>query len=204
VKQIVLAVTGASGAAYARQLARQIVAGGAYLHLVASPYGRRVLADELGLRKLTPAALLGDESPAAKLYSYRDLAAQIASGSFRTDGMVICPCSSNTLAAVASGLAGNLITRAALVTLKEARRLILVTREMPLSQIEIANMLRVSQAGGIICPASPGFYLHPTTIDELVDFVVGRVLDLLGLPHELKTRWDPQAAPPDTRRGSRE
>jgi 4-hydroxy-3-polyprenylbenzoate decarboxylase len=109
--------------------------------------------------------------------------------------MVICPCSSNTLAKVAAGLADNLITRAALVTLKEARRLILVTREMPLSQIEIANMLRVSQAGGLVCPASPGFYMRPTTLDELVDFVVGRVLDLLGLAHELNTRWDPQAGP---------
>ncbi len=191
-KQIVLAITGASGARYARELARRIVATGSGLHLVASPYGRRVLAAELGLDKLTAEALVGGAAPAATLYPYRELGAQIASGSFHTDGMVICPCSSNTLANVAGGLADNLITRAALVTLKEARRLILVTREMPLSQIEIANMLRVSQAGGIICPASPGFYMQPQTIDDLVAFVVGRVLDLLGLPHDLNTRWLPE------------
>jgi len=108
--------------------------------------------------------------------------------------MVICPCSSNTLAAVAAGTADNLITRAALVTLKEARRLILVPREMPLSTIELANMLRISQSGGIICPACPGFYLQPTTIEELVDFVVGRVLDLLGIRHDLRVRWSPDPA----------
>jgi 4-hydroxy-3-polyprenylbenzoate decarboxylase len=189
VKQIVLAITGASGARYARELARRIVAGGSHLHVVASPYGRRVLAHELGLGKLTAEALLGDPAPAVTLYRYRELAARIASGSFHTNGMVICPCSSNTLAKVAGGSADNLITRAALVTLKEARRLILVTREMPLSQIEISNMLRVSQAGGIVCPASPGFYMQPQSIDDLVAFVVGRVLDLLGLPHNLNTRW---------------
>ncbi len=187
-----MAITGASGAVYARQLARHIVESGACLHLIASPYGRRLLADELGLHEFTAAALLGTSAPGVTLYAHRDLGARIASGSFPTDGMVICPCSSNTLAGVAAGLADNLITRAALVTLKEARRLILVTREMPLSQIEIANMLRVSQAGGIICPASPGFYLLPKTIDDLVAFVVGRVLDLLGLAHTLNTRWDPQ------------
>jgi len=192
VKQIVLAITGASGARYARELARHIVASGCGLHLVASPYGRRVLKEELGLHKLTVEALVGAPAPSATLYPYRELGATIASGSFHTDGMVICPCSSNTLAKVASGLADNLITRAALVTLKEARRLILVTREMPLSQIEIANMLRVSQAGGIICPASPGFYMEPQSIDDLVAFVVGRVLDLLGLPHDLATRWAPE------------
>ncbi len=188
-KQIVLAITGASGARYARELARHIVAGGSGLHLVASPHGRRLLAEELGLDKLTAEGLVGGPALTATLYPYGELGARIASGSFHTDGMVICPCSSNTLAMAAGGLADNLITRAALVTLKEARRLILVTREMPLSQIEIANMLRVSQAGGIICPASPGFYMQPQTIADLVAFVVGRVLDLLGLPHELNTRW---------------
>jgi 4-hydroxy-3-polyprenylbenzoate decarboxylase len=192
VKQIVLAITGASGARYARELARRIAQSGCGLHLVASRFGRRVLKHELGLHELTTEALVGGPAPMATLYSYRELGAAIASGSFHTDGMVICPCSSNTLAKVAGGLADNLITRAALVTLKEARRLILVTREMPLSQIELANMLRVSQAGGIICPASPGFYLRPQTIDDLVAFVVGRVLDLLGLPHELNTRWVPE------------
>ncbi len=203
-KHIVLAITGASGAAYARRLAQCILDSGAHLHLVASPHGRRVLAEELGLRKLTPAGLTGYRAPAATLYAHRDLGAKIASGSFPTDGMVICPCSSNTLAAVAAGTAGNLVTRAALVTLKEARRLVLVPRETPLSQIEIANMLRISRAGGIICPASPGFYLLPQTIDDLVDFVVGRILDLLGMPHALKIRWEPSRDPAPARPPIRE
>jgi flavin prenyltransferase len=197
VRQIVLAITGASGAIYARRLGQCLVRGGAHVHLVASPHGLRLLSDELGIRKLTAAALLGDPTTAVTLYPARDIGARIASGSFHTDGMVICPCSSNTLAAVAAGTADNLITRAALVTLKEARRLVLVPRETPLSQIEIANMLRISQAGGILCPASPGFYMLPKTIDELVDFVAGRVLDLLGVPHELHTRWNPDVPPPE-------
>lgn len=188
-KQIILAITGASGAVYARRLSQQIVQAGAHLHLVASPHGRRLLADELGIRRLTIEALLGTPSEQVTLHAYHDVGADIASGSFRVDAMVICPCSSNTLAAVAAGTAENLITRAAHVTLKEARRLILVPREMPISQIEIANMLRLSQAGAIICPAAPGFYLHPQSIEDLVDFVVARILDLLGLSHALSARW---------------
>lgn len=195
-KQIILAITGASGAVYARRLAECVLRAGAHLHLIASPHGRRVLADELGLPKLSVEALLGRPAAEATLHAYADIGAVIASGSFRTDGMAICPCSSNTLAAVAAGLADNLITRAALVTLKEARRLVLVPREMPLGAIELANMLKVSQAGGIICPACPGFYLRPQSIEDLVDFVVGRVLDLLGLPHDLRIRWKPDPAVP--------
>jgi len=103
--------------------------------------------------------------------------------------MVICPCSSNTLGSVASGLGDNLISRAAQVTLKEARRLIIVHREMPLSHIDLSNMLRLQAAGAIICPANPGFYMAPKTIGDLVDFVVGRVLDLLHVPHTLNVRW---------------
>lgn len=191
-KQIVMAITGASGAVYARRLAQCIVQADTHLHLVVSPHGRRVLASELGIRDLTPAAILGSTPANFTLYRFSDVGARIASGSFNSDGMVICPCSSNTLAAVAAGTARNLITRAAAVMLKEARRLVLVPREMPLSPIEITNMLRVSRAGGIICPACPGFYLRPQSIEDLVDFVVGRVLDLLKLPHTLRTRWDPR------------
>lgn len=189
-KQIVMAVTGASGAPYARRLAQLIVDGGAHLHLVVSPMGSRLLADELGIKKVSLETLLGRAVTGATLYSYRDVGAKIASGSFLTDGMVVCPCSSNSLGAIASGIGDNLISRAASVTLKEARRLILVPREMPVSQIEIANMLRLSQAGAIICPASPGFYLLPKTVDDLIDFVVGKLLDLLGIAHPLSTRWE--------------
>lgn len=193
-KQLVLGITGASGAPYARRLAQCLVSYDLHLHVVASGPGREVLADELGITRFSLEALLERSAPNATLYGVREIGARIASGSFLTDGMVICPCSSNTLAAVAGGLADNLVTRAAMVTLKEARRLIVVPREMPLSQIELENMLRLSRAGGIICPACPGFYMHPQSVEQLVDFVVGRVLDLLGLPHDLKTRWAPESS----------
>lgn len=188
-KPIVMAITGASGAVYARRLAQALVAADAHVHLVVSPHGQRVLADELDLRTPDPAALLGAPTPAVTLHPYRDIGAVIASGSFPTAGMVICPCSSNTLGAVAAGLGDNLITRAAHVTLKEGRRLVLVPREMPVSPIDLRNMLRLSRAGAIICPASPGFYMNPQSIDDLLDFVAGRVLDLINIPHNLKTRW---------------
>nr|CAI78884.1 3-octaprenyl-4-hydroxybenzoate carboxy-lyase [uncultured bacterium] len=205
-RQIVLAITGASGAPYARRLAQLLAQSDTHLHLVLSPTGQRVLAQELELPEVTVKSLIGEPASNVTMYPHDDLGAPIASGSFLTTGMVICPCSSRTLAAIASGLADNLITRAATVTLKEARRLVLVPRETPITQIEITNMLRISQAGGIVCPASPGFYMLPKTVDELVDFVVGRVLDLLDLPHNLNTRWDPaQAArnqqPPATQTG---
>jgi 4-hydroxy-3-polyprenylbenzoate decarboxylase len=192
-----MAITGASGALYAQRLAQQIVASDAHLHVVISPYGRQLLHDELGISKPDMKNLLGKTAPNATLYSYRDVGAKIASGSFLTDGMVICPCSSSTLGAVAAGLGDNLIARAATVTLKEMRRLIIVPREMPTSQIEITNMLRLSQAGAVICPASPGFYLLPKTIDDLVDFVVGKLLDLLNIKHALNTRWEPNQSAAD-------
>jgi flavin prenyltransferase len=189
VKHVVLAITGASGAVYARRLAQCLIDAEAHVHLVVSPHGARVLAEELEIGDLASETLIGRATAQLTRYRHNDIGARVASGSFLTDGMVICPCSSNTLGAIAAGLADNLITRAAMVTLKEARRLILVPREMPLGQIELANMLRISQAGGVICPACPGFYLRPQTIGELVDFVVGRVLDLLQIPHALRTRW---------------
>ena len=190
-KHIVMGITGASGAAYARRLAQCLVEYDLHLHLVVSPAARRIMADELGLREFSLAALLGRSTDNVTPHAYDDVGANIASGSLLTAGMVVCPCSSRSLAAIANGLGDNLIARAALVTLKEARRLILVPREMPLSQIDIENMLKLSRAGAVICPACPGFYTKPERIDELIDFVVGRVLDLLSLPHTLNTRWDP-------------
>ena len=190
-KRIVMGITGASGAPYARRLAQCLSQQDAHLHLVISPAGRRVMIDELQLSKVTLEALLGDVPDNVTLHPHADIGASIASGSCLTAGMVICPCSSHTLAAIASGLGDNLITRAAMVTLKEARRLILLPRETPLSPIEIENMSRLSRAGAIIVPASPGFYHRPQTIDDLVDFMVARVLDLLDLPHNLAQRWNP-------------
>lgn len=193
-KQIVLAITGASGAPYARRLA-QCLAGydDVHLHLVVSPYGHRILADEAGVKRLSVEEIVGRAARNATLYSHQDTGARLASGSFITHGMVVCPCSSNTLGAIAAGTADNLITRAAMVTMKESRRLILVPREMPLSPVEIEAMHKLARYGVVICPACPGFYMNPTRIEDLVDFVVGRILDLLALPHDLRTRWMPPA-----------
>lgn len=190
-KPLVMGITGASGAPYARRLAQYLADQDLHLHLVVSPPARRVMADELGLREFSLEALLGRKADNVTLHPHRDIGAAIASGSFLTAGMVVCPCSSHTLAAIANGLGDNLITRAAMVTLKEARRLVLVPREMPLSAIELENLLKLSRSGAIICPACPGFYMKPQTVDDLIDVVVGRVLDLLELPHTLNTRWDP-------------
>jgi 4-hydroxy-3-polyprenylbenzoate decarboxylase len=151
--------------------------------------GRRLLAEECGIKTLDAASLLGRPSESLRLHPYEDVGAVLASGSYPTDGMIVCPCSSNTLGALASGLGDNLISRAAQVTLKEARRLVLVHREMPLSGIDLRNMLRLQRSGAIICPANPGFYLQPRTVGDLVDFVVGRVLDLVGVVHSLRVRW---------------
>jgi len=195
-KQIVVAVSGASGAPYAVRLLKALVEGGAHVHLVISPHGRQLFVDELEISDPTPQVLVGEAlASSITAYPYRDVGAKLASGSFLTDGMIISPCSSNTLGDIASGTGANLISRAAAVHLKEARRLILVHREMPISQIELENMLRISRAGGIICPASPGFYLRPKSVDDLVDFVVGKLCDLLGVPHQLNTRWVPKRSP---------
>jgi len=198
--QLVLGISGASGAPYARRLPQLLVGYELHLHLVVSPAARQVMAAELDLPEFSVAGLLGRPADNVTLHSYRDLLAPLTSGSFPTAGMVVCPCSAHTLAAIAGGLADNLLTRAALVTLKEARRLVLVPREMPLSAVTLERMLQLSRAGAIICPACPGFYHKPAAIDDLVDFVVARVLDLFGLPHHLATRWQPPA-PSDSAEG---
>ncbi len=191
-KQIIVGITGASGAAYARRLTQCLITGGAHVHLVITEYGKRLLHDELAITNISATGLLGQDSDNLTIHKYRDVGSKIASGSFPVDAMIICPCSSNTLAAVATGLASNLLDRAAAVTLKESRRLIVVPREMPMGQIDLQNALRLSQAGAIICPASPGFYMMPKTIDDLVDFLVGKLLDLVAVPHNLNTRWATQ------------
>jgi len=191
-KIIVMAITGASGGPYAVRLLDQLEAAGVRVHLVISPMGQRLLADECNVRNepsLSVSALLGRSSDRVSIEDYRDVGHILASGSYQNDGMVVCPCSSNTLGGIASGLGDNLILRAAHVALKESRRLVLVHRESPVSGIDLRNMLRLQRAGAIICPASPGFYMAPKTIADLIDFVVGRVLDLLGVPHPLNVRW---------------
>ena len=189
---IVTAITGASGALYAQRFIHGLVAAGVNVHLVVSPLGRRLLHDELGMEAIDLPALAGTADHTVTLYNYNDVGSKLASGSFLHDGMVIVPCSSNTLAEVAHGLGGNLISRAAAVTLKERRKLVVVHREMPLSPIDVTNYKALSDAGVILAPANPGFYLNPTTVGEVVDFVAGKLLDLLGVHHALDTRWDPK------------
>jgi len=188
-QEIIVAVSGASGGPYARRLIDSLELAHTKIHLIVSPLGQQLLEEECGIGQISAKSIIGRPTSNLTLHDYHDLTSVLASGSYPFDGMVICPCSSNTLGAIASGLGDNLITRAAHVTLKEARRLILVYREMPLSGINLENMLKLQRAGAIICPASPGFYMKPKTIDDLVDFVVGRILDLLKIDHPLKTRW---------------
>lgn len=170
------------------------------VHLVVTEFGQRLLADELGVRGVSLEQLLPGlaRSRAADeierrlfIHPHKDVGAVIASGSFLHDGMVVIPCSSSCLGYIATGSGTNLLARAAAVTLKERRKLILVHRESPLSLIDVRNMEAVTLAGGIIAPANPGWYLKPQRLDDLVDFVVGKCLDLLEVEHDLATRWQP-------------
>jgi 4-hydroxy-3-polyprenylbenzoate decarboxylase len=191
-KRIIVGITGASGALYAKRVLEGLVAAQVETYLVVSTYGRRLLHEELGIEAggtLDLASLVGTADHKITLFPYRDVGASIASGSYKTDGMVVLPCSNNKLAEFAHGLGDNLISRAAQVCLKERRRLIVVHREMPLSLVDIKNMLELTQAGGIICPANPGFYHLPQTVDDVVNTVAARVLDLLDVPHQLSPRW---------------
>src|SRR5438874_3265997 len=168
--EIITAISGASGALYAQRFVQGLVAAGVNVHLVVSPWGRRLLRDELGMETIDLEALAGTRSHSITLHNYNDVGSVLASGSFLHDGMVVVPCSSNSLAEVAHGLGDNLIARAAAVTLKERRKLILVHREMPLSPIDVNNYKILSDAGVIIAPANPGFYLNPATVGDVVDF----------------------------------
>lgn len=196
-KKIVVGISGASGAQYATRLLELLLAGGHEVHLVATEYGRQLLHDELNISRLSVQELTPALTPHASeienkrlfIHPHKDVGAVIASGSFMHHGMVVVPCSSTALGYIATGSGSNLLGRAAMVTLKERRPLILLHRETPLSLIDIRNMEAVTLAGGIIAPANPGFYLLPKSIDEIVDFVVGKVLDLLTIDHDLKTRW---------------
>ena len=186
---VTVAVTGASGAPYAVRLLAALNDAAVPVRLIVSSTGWRLLReetdieDEAGLRQRT-----GDWSQVS-LYRDDDRGATPASGSAPSRGMVVCPCSMGTLASIAQGTTRSLIERAADVVLKERRRLILVPRETPYSQIHLENMLRLTQAGAIIVPASPGFYHRPQTIDDLIDFIVGRVLAHLDVANDIGPRW---------------
>lgn len=192
---LVLGMTGASGAPYAVMLLRSLCGAGRTVHLTISDSGAHVLREELGIvvdlarDRFDPAAF-GDLGPGRVVYhDHRDFSAGIASGSFLTAGMVVAPCSMSTLAAIAGGITTNLVTRAADVHLKERRKLILVPRETPLSPIHLENMLAVTRAGAIVLPAMPGWYHRPRSLDDLVEFVVARILDQLGVANALIQRW---------------
>lgn len=196
-KRIVVAITGASGMIYARRLLELVADANVIPDIIISEAARGIIATELGGTD-EPSPM--DSRSAMKyfpianytLHQPDNLAAPVSSGSVMVDGMVIVPCSMNTLGKVAAGIADNLICRAAGVMLKEHRKLIIVPREMPLSAIHLENMLRLSQAGAVILPPCPSFYKRPDTIDDLVDTVVARILDHLGIEHKLNIRWSPE------------
>ena len=195
-RPIVVAISGASGAPYAIRLVEVLLDLKHELHLTISPSGAEVIRQETGrsiqLNHFTLKDLLGFEHPQEGLCHYfrhDDFFAPMASGSFLTGGMVICPCSGTTLSAVAHTNAGNLMQRAAEVQLKEKRKLILVPRETPLSLGQINNLQKAAEYGAIILPASPGWYHGVEQLSDLVDFIVARILDQLGVEHQLMRRW---------------
>ncbi len=195
-RPICIGVTGASGAVYAVRLLEVLSATGRDVHLSISPSGRDVIRQELGLevdldqfeqKQLLPKA--ADVRGKIEYFHWQDFMAPMASGSFLTGGMVICPTSVTTLSAIAAGAAGNLIQRAAEVHLKERRKLVLVPRETPLSLAHIDNMRRVTEAGAVVLPASPGWYHGVRDVSDLVDFIVARICDQLGVEQSLTKRW---------------
>lgn len=194
--RVALAITGASGAIYGLRLAEELLAAGCCLNLVISSAGQLVLRQEQGLELPADPAeqgrVLGKRFAASgrlSCYGEQDFLAPMASGSAAADAMVVAPCSMGTLGRIAAGFSGNLLERAADVMIKENRPLILVPRETPLSAIHLENMLKLARLGVRIVPAMPGFYSGPQTVDDLVNFVVGKVLDQLGVPHALYSRW---------------
>jgi 4-hydroxy-3-polyprenylbenzoate decarboxylase len=192
-KHWVVGITGASGAIYGVRLCEVLLSEGYQVHLLVTDAGWRVLHEELGWnaarRKETIEQKFSPYSDLVRYYPIADIGAAVASGSFRTKGMVIVPCSMGTLSAVAHGQSNNLLQRAADVTMKEGRPLIIVPRETPLHAIHLENMLTLSKLGVSIIPAMPAFYHKPAKMDDLISFVVGKVLDRMNVEHELFTRW---------------
>jgi 4-hydroxy-3-polyprenylbenzoate decarboxylase len=181
--RLIVALTGATGVIYGVRILQRLRDAGVETHLVISRWGVRTLLHE------TPFSKEQVESLASVTYAPGDMGAAISSGSFRTDGMVIAPCSAKTLAAVAHGFGENLVHRAADVILKERRKLVLVVREAPLSDIHLENMLRLSRMGAVVLPPMPAFYNHPRTVDDIVEHTVSRVLDQFGLDAGGSERW---------------
>jgi 4-hydroxy-3-polyprenylbenzoate decarboxylase len=181
--RLIVAMTGATGAIYGVRLLERLREAGAETHLVISRWGARTLMHE------TPYSREHVEALADVSYAPGDMGAAISSGSFRTDGMIVAPCSAKTLAAIAHGYGENLVHRAADVVLKERRRLVLAVREAPLSDIHLDNMLKLSRMGAIVLPPVPAFYNHPRTVDDIVDHTVARMLDQFGIEMRGASRW---------------
>ncbi len=184
--RLIVAITGASGVPYSLRLLEACKKLGIETELIMSKNASTLLKMELGK---TPKEM---QSLATRSYQPDDLAAPPSSGSYRTDGMVVIPCSMKTLGEIANGISHDLITRAADVTLKQNRALVLVPRETPLNLIHLENMTRLKQAGAVILPAAPAFYTKPQKISDMVDFIVGRVLEMFGVDHNLYPRWGSQ------------
>jgi flavin prenyltransferase len=192
-KRFVVAITGATGVVYAVRLLQVLQARpDVETHLLVSPAGWMNVEQELDMKRADVEAL------ASVVHNVRDVGASIASGSFRTDGMVVVPCSMRSLAAIAHGFADNLVTRAADVTLKERRRLVLVVRETPFNLAHLRNMVSVTEMGAVVFPPLPAFYHRPASIEEMVDHTVGRIVELLGLEQDLSPSW--QGMKPDRMR----
>src|SRR4051812_27322802 len=194
---IAIGITGASGAVYATRTVAALLERGVHVELIVSDYGRRLLRDELGepaaIDRLLPFLVekygAGVNAGTITVHSNRDLGATIASGSHGCSGMAIVPCSMKTLAAVAHGLSRSLVERAADVMLKEQRRLVIVPRETPMSLPQLKNMVLCAEAGAMILPAMPAFYQLPKTLDDLADFMAGKILSALGFEHQLYPPW---------------
>ncbi len=193
---IVMAITGASGAVYAQRLLQVLLSQGKEVHLTISPSGQQVIQQELkllvDLQDFRLESLLSDSADlpgVVRYFSYTDFFSPMASGSFLTAGMIVCPCSGGTMSGIVHGASGNLIHRAADVHLKERRKLVLVPRETPLSLVHLENMKRACEVGATVLPAMPGWYHGVERIEDLVDFVVARILDQFGIEHTLMHRW---------------
>jgi flavin prenyltransferase len=193
--RLVLAITGASGAVYGRAILAALARGGVDVELVVSPPGQRVARDELG-HEWNDAALrelLGADAARVRLHRPDDVGAPIASGSFPVAGMIVAPCSMGSAGRIAAGLSDGLVERAADVSLKERRRLVLVVRESPLSVLHLENLLRLARAGATVVPASPGFYAKPKSIDDLVRFVAERAIAAAGVALPRTIEWKGEA-----------
>jgi 4-hydroxy-3-polyprenylbenzoate decarboxylase len=184
--RIIVGITGASGAVYGLRLIEVLKEAGCEIHAVISEHGWQVLEYECGINQNDI------REKVDFLHDVKNIAAPIASGSFKTDAMVVVPCSMRTVASISNGIADNLLSRAADVMLKEGRKLILVPRETPLNAIHLGNMLKLSQLGVRIVPASPGFYHRPTSLQEIIDMMVGKICDTIGIDHDLFSRWQGQ------------